>query len=96
MNITTNVVIFITYKCDACVARGSIMIIIYGKPGCSACEMTKKVLIKNNIKFETKNVMDMVDEELALLIEAASAIGQAALPIIIKDEKICTLKECLA
>ena len=71
------------------------MIIIYGKPGCATCEVTKKLLIKNNVKFEYRNVMDMIDEELAMLIEAAGAVGQASLPIIVKDEQICTLKDCL-
>ena len=40
--------------------------------------------------------MGMADEELVALIETAAASGRAALPIIIKNEQICSVKECLA
>jgi glutaredoxin-like protein NrdH len=57
------------------------MIIIYTNPNCSQCEMTKRHLSVNDVKFEVKNVVD--SPEIIPLIQEK---GYKTAPIVVTDD----------
>jgi len=57
------------------------MIIVYTNPNCSQCEMTKRHLSVNDIKFEVKNVVD--SPEIIPLIQEKE---YKTAPIVVTDD----------
>lgn len=65
------------------------MIIIYGRPGCGACENVKALLTRRGIEFTYENINDSI-------IEDAIMCGINTLPVIKKDGKYVSAQEVLA
>lgn len=71
------------------------MITVYGKNGCSACEITKSVLTKNKIEFEYKKMDDIDSEEYAFVMDSATKACKMSMPIIIENNNITELKDLI-
>lgn len=69
------------------------MILVLGNKGCSRCEMVKKVLEKNNIKFEYK-LLDDCDNKQDY-INIAVEKGMLNLPLVFKNGEIIDFEEVL-
>lgn len=71
------------------------MIVIYGRPGCGACENVKMLLSKKNIQFHYIDLTSLDEPSFDMIMEDAGAAGIKSLPIISKDGKITILSEVL-
>jgi len=71
------------------------MIVIYGRPGCGACENVKMLLTKKNIKFNYIDLTSLDEQSFDMIMENASAAGIKSLPIISKDGELVSIQEVL-
>ena len=71
------------------------MILLIGKQGCSACNMTKNVLKNKGIEFEYKLLEDLLEEDRNNYINMAQEQKMLNLPLIIVDNTLKTLQEVL-
>ena len=60
-------------------------IIIYGRAGCSKCNIVKDFLHKNNIEFQYIDIENIPTKESDKIIEMAIEHGILGLPIINKN-----------
>lgn len=60
------------------------MVVVYSKPNCVQCEMTKKFLDKAGIEY---SVEDLLSEENAAQLAYFQAEGYLAAPIVVTDTK---------
>jgi glutaredoxin-like protein NrdH len=57
------------------------MVTVYTKYGCPQCDITKKVLTENGVKFNTINVQD--DEDAFNYVK--DELGFSSLPVIVAE-----------
>lgn len=69
------------------------MIKVIGKINCSKCDMVKKLLENNNIKYEYKLLDNMQENERKLIINIAKKQKIFEFPLVFKDDKLITLDE---
>jgi glutaredoxin len=67
---------------------------VYGKAGCSRCEMVKQILAKKNIQYEYFLLDDLpYQEKEEVLTLAKLANEKMILPIILKENKSMFVSE---
>jgi len=71
------------------------MIKLIGKKNCSACNMSKTVLINKGIEFEYNLLEDLTQEEQDRYIALAQESNMLSLPLIVVDNKLKTLQEVI-
>lgn len=69
------------------------MIKVIGKINCNKCDMVKKLLENNNIKYEYKLLDNMQENERKLIINIAKKQKIFEFPLVFKDDKLITLDE---
>jgi len=68
------------------------MIVIVGKKSCSKCEMVKKLLTKRSIEF---NYIDIDSDNSGKLLDRVIKENDSHYPMILKDDKVVSLKDVL-
>ena len=71
------------------------MIVIYGRPGCGACENVKMLLSKKNIQFHYIDLASLDEPSFDMIMEDAGAAGIKSLPIISKDGELVSIQAVL-
>ena len=71
------------------------MIVIYGRPGCGACENVKMLLSKKNIQFNYIDLTSLDEPSFDMIMEDAGAAGIKSLPIISKDGEFVNVAQVL-
>ncbi len=71
------------------------MIVIYGRPGCGACENVKMLLSKRNVDFSYIDSTQMDEKGFDAIMSAAESAGIRSFPIIMRDGQICSVQEVL-
>jgi len=71
------------------------MIVIYGRPGCGACENVKMLLSKKNIQFNYIDLTSLDEPSFDMIMEDAGAAGIKSLPIISKDGELVNIQAVL-
>ena len=71
------------------------MILLIGKPNCSACKMSQTVLKNKGIEFEYKLLNELPQEEQDFYINLAQESNMISLPLIVVDNKLKTLQEVI-
>lgn len=72
------------------------LIVIYGRPGCGACENVKNILNKKSIAYTYIDISQMDEKGFDIIMQDAEAAGIRALPIIMQDGKIVRAVQVLA
>lgn len=70
-------------------------VMVYGANGCSACEMTKKILKEKNVEFSYELLEEVNQGIYDEVMEAAKKKGIRSMPIIIKDDVAVSISEVL-
>lgn len=71
------------------------MIVIYGRPGCGACENVKMILNKRNIGFTYVDTSQMDEKGFDFVMQAAEQANVRTMPIIMRDGQIVTVAQVL-
>ena len=72
------------------------MIVIYGRPGCGACENVKNILNKKSIAYTYIDISQMDEKGFDIIMQDAEAAGIRALPIIMQDGQVLSVTQVLA
>jgi len=71
------------------------MIVIYGRPGCGACENVKRLMDNKNISFTYIDISQMDERGRDKLMADADAANMRSLPLIIKNGKLTTVAQAM-
>lgn len=72
------------------------MIIIYGRPGCGACENVKNLLNKKSIEYTYVDISQMDEHGRDVVINDAQAANKFALPLIVQNGEFLSIAQVLA